>query len=53
MLLVHAVSQGVAPEFALPVYPVFVLTALAALAGERNAPRQGHGRPARSLASSP
>jgi hypothetical protein len=34
-LLIHAASQGVAPEFALPVYPVFIVTALCALAGER------------------
>ena len=33
VLLVHAASQGVAPEFALPLYPVFIVTALAALAG--------------------
>jgi hypothetical protein len=44
VLLVHAASQGVAPEFALPLYPIFIVTALAALAGER--------RPPRSLASS-
>jgi hypothetical protein len=44
VLLVHAASQGVAPEFALPLYPVFIVTALGALAGER--------RPPRSLASS-
>jgi 4-amino-4-deoxy-L-arabinose transferase-like glycosyltransferase len=37
--LVHAASQGVAPEFALPLYPVFIVTALAALAGERGPPR--------------
>ena len=41
VLLVHAVSQGVAPEFALPVYPVFLVTALVALAGERASPRDG------------
>jgi hypothetical protein len=41
VLLVHAVSQGVAPEFALPVYPVFLVTALIALAGERASPRDG------------
>jgi Dolichyl-phosphate-mannose-protein mannosyltransferase len=35
VLLIHAASQGVAPEFALPLYPVFIVTALAALAGER------------------
>jgi hypothetical protein len=44
VLLVHAASQGVAPEFALPLYPIFIVTALGALAGER--------RPERSLASS-
>jgi hypothetical protein len=35
VLLVHAASQGVAPEFALPLYPVFIVTALCALAGEQ------------------
>jgi len=40
VLLIHAASQGVTPEFALPLYPVFIVTALGALAGER-------GRPAR------
>ena len=39
VLLIHAASQGVAPEFALPVYPAFIVGALAALAGER-----GRGR---------
>jgi hypothetical protein len=39
VLLVHAASQGVAPEFALPLYPVFIVTALAAVAGERGPPR--------------
>jgi len=39
VLLIHAASQGVAPEFALPVYPVFVVTALGAVAGERRPPR--------------
>jgi hypothetical protein len=39
VLLVHAVSQGVAPEFALPVYPVFLVTALIALAGDRASPK--------------
>ena len=34
VLLVHAASQGVAPEFALPLYPVFIVTALGALAGK-------------------
>ena len=38
VLLIHAASQGVAPEFALPVYPVFIVTALCALAGERVRP---------------
>ena len=45
VLLIHAASQGVAPEFALPVYPVFIVTALCALAGERG------GQPGRQLAS--
>ncbi len=36
VLLVHAVSQGVAPEFALPLYPVFIVTALVAVAGDRS-----------------
>jgi hypothetical protein len=38
VLLIHAASQGVAPEFVLPLYPVFIVTALCALSGER-APR--------------
>lgn len=38
VLLIHAASQGVAPEFALPLYPIFIVTALGAIAGER-APR--------------
>ena len=38
VLLVHAASQGIAPEFALPLYPVFIVTALGALAGERRPP---------------
>jgi 4-amino-4-deoxy-L-arabinose transferase-like glycosyltransferase len=37
VLLIHAASQGVAPEFALPLYPVFIVTALGALLGERGA----------------
>ena len=45
VLLVHAASQGVAPEFALPLYPIFIVTALGALAGER-----GHPRPLASSA---
>ena len=39
VLLIHAASQGVAPEFALPVYPVFIVAALCALAGERGGHR--------------
>jgi Dolichyl-phosphate-mannose-protein mannosyltransferase len=35
VLFVHAASQGVAPEFALPLYPVFIVTALGALTGSR------------------
>ena len=35
VLLVHAASQGIAPEFSLPLYPLFIVTALGALAGER------------------
>jgi hypothetical protein len=35
VLLIHAASQGVAPEFALPVYPVFLVGALGAIAGDR------------------
>jgi 4-amino-4-deoxy-L-arabinose transferase-like glycosyltransferase len=35
VLGIHAVSQGVAPEFALPVYPLFIVGALGALAGGR------------------
>jgi hypothetical protein len=38
VLLIHAASQGVAPEFALPLYPVFIVTALAALSGDRGRP---------------
>ena len=45
VLLVHAASQGVAPEFALPLYPIFIVTALGALAGDRK------GQPDRQLAS--
>ena len=37
VLLIHAASQGVAPEFALPLYPVFIVTALGAIAGESRA----------------
>lgn len=39
VLLIHAASQGVAPEFSLPVYPLFIVTALAAVAGERDIER--------------
>jgi hypothetical protein len=35
VLLIHASSQGVAPEFVLPLYPVFIVTALAAVAGDK------------------
>ena len=46
VLLIHAASQGVAPEFALPLYPVFIVTGLGAIAGERRSdetlgPRRG------------
>lgn len=50
VLLVHAASQGVAPEFALPLYPVFIVTALGALAGDRP-PRAREGAPPGPLAS--
>ncbi len=40
VLLIHAASQGVAPEFALPLYPIFIVTALGALAGDRHADRE-------------
>jgi hypothetical protein len=33
VLLIHAASQGVAPEFALPLYPLFIVTGLGAIAG--------------------
>jgi hypothetical protein len=35
IVLVHAVSQLPAPEFVLPVYPAFVVAAVAALGGAR------------------
>ena len=38
---IHAASQGVAPEFALPLYPIFIVTALGALAGDRRADQTG------------
>jgi hypothetical protein len=41
VLLIHAASQGVAPEFVLPLYPVFIVMALAAVAGERAQPPPG------------
>jgi hypothetical protein len=50
VLLVHAASQGVAPEFALPLYPVFIVTALGAVAGDLP-PRGREGAPPRPLAS--
>jgi hypothetical protein len=40
VLLIHAASQGLAPEFALPLYPVFIVTAVGALAGDRSPARQ-------------
>ena len=43
VLLIHAVSQGVAPEFALPLYPLFIVTALGALAGDRGTRRPAAG----------
>jgi hypothetical protein len=36
VLLIHAASQGIAPEFALPLYPLFIVTALGAVAGDRS-----------------
>ena len=42
VLLIHAGSQGVAPEFALPLYPVFIVTALGAVGGERHARKGRH-----------
>jgi hypothetical protein len=39
VLLIHAASQGLAPEFSLPLYPLFIVTALCALAGERGPTR--------------
>jgi 4-amino-4-deoxy-L-arabinose transferase-like glycosyltransferase len=44
VLLIHAASQGVTPEFALPLYPIFIVTALGAVAGER-APRDVRASP--------
>ncbi len=43
VLLIHAASQGVAPEFALPLYPVFIVTGLGAIAGERMTSRTAPG----------
>jgi hypothetical protein len=51
VLLIHAASQGVAPEFALPVYPIFIVTALGALAGERGRPAVHRGEQVPPLAS--
>lgn len=39
VLGIHAASQGIAPEFSLPLYPLFIVTALGAVAGERGMPR--------------
>jgi hypothetical protein len=36
ILLIHAASQGVAPEFALPLYPLFIVGGLGAVAGARS-----------------
>jgi hypothetical protein len=47
ILLIHAASQGVAPEFALPLYPLFIVAGLGAVAGD-----VGERPPARPLASS-
>lgn len=46
VLFIHAASQGVAPEFALPLYPIFIVTALGAVAGDRRGPPgpEVHGR---------
>jgi hypothetical protein len=49
VLLIHAASQGVAPEFALPVYPLFIVTALGALAGDV-ASNRAQARPLASAA---
>jgi Dolichyl-phosphate-mannose-protein mannosyltransferase len=38
VLLIHAASQGLAPEFALPLYPLFIVAGLGAVAGVRSAP---------------
>ena len=53
VLLIHAASQGLAPEFALPLYPVFIVTSLGALAGERGPARPPGARvdSARSLSA--
>ena len=44
VLLVHAASQGVAPEFALPPYPLFIVTGLGAIAGDRRLRGHRDGR---------
>ena len=46
VLLIHAASQGVTPEFALPLYPVFIVTALGALLGAR--PESARADPGRA-----
>ena len=53
VILIHAASQGVAPEFGLPVYPVFIGTALGAVAGDRRPRTDATGRtgPAASIGS--
>jgi hypothetical protein len=44
VLLIHAASQGVAPEFALPLYPLCIVAALGALAGDTTRTASGSGR---------
>ena len=44
VLLIHAASQGIAPEFALPLYPIFIVTALGAVAGRARALGHRDGR---------
>ena len=48
MLLIHAASQGLAPEFSLPLYPLFIVTALGALGGDRGSLALGGVTRARS-----
>jgi hypothetical protein len=40
IVVVHAVSQLPAPEFALPVYPAFIVAGLAAVTAPRRRPRR-------------